>query len=277
MRIPCTIVPTEEEMEFATLNDDFMDNKQKSNRNADGSSSTYHPRQLENLVGSRRENKIIGSANLDLSNRNSSQGKRPRLDSADDDSNFAAAPTQRKHVCNKCGKSFSNRGHLSQHERVHTGDRPYKCDMCEKAFAQCGDLRRHKRVHTGEKPFQCSVCLKRFTQCGNLKKHMKVHSQQQQEEHYHQPPPMHYPPYFAYSAYPMPMALPPGAPPPMMQHEPPEAESRRFIGMLQHKIAVLEQTNQQLRASLKEAHEHVEILSRNQRSPPLQLGTTILK
>ncbi len=27
-------------------------------------------------------------------------------------------------------------GHLKNHKRMHTGDKPYKCDACDKSFAQ---------------------------------------------------------------------------------------------------------------------------------------------
>lgn len=83
----------------------------------------------------------------------------------------------RLHACSWCPKSFSTTGHLKQHTRIHTGDRPFECTWCDKAFAQCGDLKRHVRIHTGEKPFECTSCGKAFAQCGNLKKHERIHVQ----------------------------------------------------------------------------------------------------
>lgn len=87
-----------------------------------------------------------------------------------------ASGSRRLHACTWCPKKFVTTGHLKQHVRIHTGDRPFKCTWCEKAFAQCGDLKRHERIHTGEKPFECKTCGKAFAQCGNLKKHERIHT-----------------------------------------------------------------------------------------------------
>jgi hypothetical protein len=87
----------------------------------------------------------------------------------------ATGARNRLHACSWCPKTFSTTGHLKQHTRIHTGDRPFECTWCNKAFAQCGDLKRHVRIHTGEKPFECTSCGKAFAQCGNLKKHERIH------------------------------------------------------------------------------------------------------
>ena len=65
--------------------------------------------------------------------------------------------------CQFCHKQFKNKSKLSQHERVHTGDRPFKCDVCGKSFTQSGNLCVHKRTHTGDRPFKCDVCGMSFT------------------------------------------------------------------------------------------------------------------
>ena len=57
---------------------------------------------------------------------------------------------KQRHLCKTCGKSFPSNSHLINHERVHTGEKPFDCDVCEKAFAQKGHLILHKRLHTGK-------------------------------------------------------------------------------------------------------------------------------
>ena len=106
-----------------------------------------------------------------------------------------------------CHKTFSEKGNLKVHIRVHTNDRPYPCtykDICHKSFktkSQLSDhllkhtqtksfycteckasfsrknrLKIHMMIHKGEKPFECIICKKKFREKSNFNYHMKKHA-----------------------------------------------------------------------------------------------------
>lgn len=51
----------------------------------------------------------------------------------------------------------------------------YKCGYCNKQFSKKFYWQQHERSHTGEKPYQCVVCGRAFAQKSNVKKHMSSH------------------------------------------------------------------------------------------------------
>lgn len=79
---------------------------------------------------------------------------------------------------------FRTRGHLKDHERTHTNERPYNCTVCDRRFRRSSTLKVHLRIHSGERPYACTYpgCGKTFTESGNLNTHKKLHKKINEED-----------------------------------------------------------------------------------------------
>ncbi|XP_065768058.1 zinc finger protein 57 homolog isoform X3 [Muntiacus reevesi] len=82
------------------------------------------------------------------------------------------------HNSAQCGKSFQNPKDLSSSRRKQLRERPFRCSLCGKTYCDASGLSRHRRVHMGYRPHACPFCGKCFRDQSELKRHQKTHQGQ---------------------------------------------------------------------------------------------------
>ncbi|XP_042306294.1 zinc finger protein 594-like isoform X2 [Sceloporus undulatus] len=60
-------------------------------------------------------------------------------------------PTQKKHLCSKCGYTAAKWSDVVKHARIHAGEKPYRCHDCGKTFAWLPTLVKHQQVHASQR------------------------------------------------------------------------------------------------------------------------------
>ncbi|XP_039748354.1 gastrula zinc finger protein XlCGF26.1-like isoform X2 [Pararge aegeria] len=83
---------------------------------------------------------------------------------------------KRNYTCDRCGKTFYNKGTLTSHIMAHDKVRPHICRICNKSFLFPNMLRRHVEMHSGIKPFSCEQCGRCFRLQYQLNAHKIIHT-----------------------------------------------------------------------------------------------------
>ncbi|XP_071381003.1 zinc finger protein Helios isoform X1 [Centroberyx affinis] len=78
---------------------------------------------------------------------------------------------ERPFHCSQCGVSFTQKGNLLRHIKLHTGEKPFKCPFCNYACRRRDALTGHLRTHAVGKPHKCNYCGRSYKQRTSLEEH----------------------------------------------------------------------------------------------------------
>ncbi|XP_077287323.1 uncharacterized protein LOC143912050 [Arctopsyche grandis] len=81
------------------------------------------------------------------------------------------------HLCEICNSKFASKSSLLSHMRaVHQRLKPFVCDQCGRAFTTKGILEEHQVRHSDARPHICTICRKSFKTKQRLSIHLDTHN-----------------------------------------------------------------------------------------------------
>jgi len=79
-------------------------------------------------------------------------------------------------TCDICGHVSKYAKDVKKHKKfVHERILNFSCKFCGKKFSNKGNLNQHEVIHTGVTPFQCHVCGRQCRRKSELEKHIQTH------------------------------------------------------------------------------------------------------
>lgn len=81
---------------------------------------------------------------------------------------------ERPFHCNQCGASFTQKGNLLRHIKLHSGEKPFKCPICNYACRRRDALAGHLRTHAGKSTSEEMKSAKSYVFYKNVKKNPPI-------------------------------------------------------------------------------------------------------
>ncbi|KAJ8256021.1 hypothetical protein COCON_G00198850 [Conger conger] len=107
-------------------------------------------------------------------------GESRTVGSCDAGTRLPNAGDERPFHCSQCGVSFTQKGNLLRHVKLHSGEKPFKCPFCSYACRRRDALTGHLRTHSVGKPHKCNLCGRSYKQRASLEEHKeRCHSYMQ--------------------------------------------------------------------------------------------------
>lgn len=88
-----------------------------------------------------------------------------------------------RHQCSTCGKRFSSRSHLKEHENKHNKVYKFICSLCGLRLSTKKGYSRHMLTHSGEKPHVCPYCKSAFITASQKTRHVMMRHARDVEFH----------------------------------------------------------------------------------------------